>query len=186
MIFHETRLPGAWLIEIRKLEDERGFFARSFCQREFEEHGLDPAVAQCNISQNKRQGTLRGMHFQLPPSAEAKLVRCTRGAVYDAIIDLRPASPAFLRWEAFELSSADYRMLYIPKGFAHGFLTLQDDSEVFYQMSEFYDPQAGRGVRWDDPLFAIEWPAPVRCISPKDAAYPDSAREDFAALRGKL
>ena len=185
MKFHPARLPGAWLIEIDRLEDERGFFARSFCQREFQEHGLDPTVAQCNISQNRLKGTLRGMHFQLPPFAEAKLVRCTRGAIYDAIIDLRPASPAFLGWQAFELSAADYRMLYVPKGFAHGFLTLQDDSEVFYQMSEFYDPQAGRGVRWDDPLFGIEWPAPVRCISPKDAAYPDSTREDFAALRGE-
>jgi dTDP-4-dehydrorhamnose 3,5-epimerase len=185
MIFRETRLPGAWLIEAQKLEDERGFFARSFCLREFEEHGLDPAVAQCNISQNKQQGTLRGMHFQLPPFAEAKLVRCTRGAIYDAIVDLRPASPAFLRWEAFELSAANYRMLYIPKGFAHGFLTLRDDSEVFYQMSEFYAPQAARGVRWDDPIFGIQWPAAVRCISPKDAAYPDSAPEDFAALRGE-
>lgn len=179
MKFSEARLPGAWLIEIDRLEDERGFFARSFCQREFQEHGLDSSVAQCNISQNCLQGTLRGMHFQLPPFAEAKLVRCTRGAIYDAIIDLRPASSAFLRWEAFELSAADYRMLYVPKGFAHGFLTLQDDSEVFYQMSEFYAPQAARGVRWDDPLFGIEWPAPVRCISPKDGAYPDSKPEDF-------
>ena len=179
MKFHEARLPGAWLIEIERLEDERGFFARSFCQHEFQEHGLDPTVAQCNISQNRLQGTLRGMHFQLPPFAEAKLVRCTRGAIYDAIIDLRPASPAFLRWEAFELSAADCRMLYVPKGFAHGFLTLQDDSEVFYQMSEFYAPQAARGVRWDDPLFGIEWPAPVCRISPKDGAYPDSRPEDF-------
>jgi len=182
MKFHPTTLPGAWLIEIDRLEDERGFFARSFCQREFQEHGLDPAVAQCNISQNHLRGTLRGMHFQLPPFAEAKLVRCTRGAIFDAIIDLRPTSPAFLRWEAFELSAANYRAVYIPKGFAHGFLTLQQDSEVFYQMSEFYAPQAARGVRWNDLLFGIDWPAPVRTISPKDEAYPDSHREDFIDL----
>jgi dTDP-4-dehydrorhamnose 3,5-epimerase len=184
MIFHETALPGAWRIDLQKLVDERGFFARSFCQHEFAEHGLDPAVAQCNVSQNKQRGTLRGMHFQLPPAAEAKLVRCTRGAIYDVILDLRPHSPAFLRWEAFELTTAGYEMLYIPRGFAHGFLTLADDSEVFYQMSEFYAPSLASGVRWDDPLFGIHWPEPVRCISHRDQSYPDSDSEQFTPFTG--
>jgi dTDP-4-dehydrorhamnose 3,5-epimerase len=184
MEFVETGLRDACLVEIRKLQDERGFFARSFCQNEFREHGLDPAVAQCNISRNLLKGTLRGMHFQVPPAAEAKLVRCTRGAIYDVILDIRPESPTFLKWAGYELSAENYRMLFIPKGFAHGFITLEPDTEVFYQMSEFYAPGTARGVRWDDPLFNITWPIPVVTMSEKDQVYPDSNPEDFTALSG--
>jgi dTDP-4-dehydrorhamnose 3,5-epimerase len=183
MIFTETSLPGAFLVEIQKLADERGFFARSFCQNEFLDHGLDPVVAQCDISQNKVRGTLRGMHYQLPPHSEAKLVRCTRGKIYDVIIDLRPDSPTFLRWESFELKADNYRMIYIPKGFAHGFLTLTADAEIFYQMTEFYAPGLSRGLRWDDPLFMINWPAKVRCISQRDGEYPNCHCDDFSPFR---
>jgi dTDP-4-dehydrorhamnose 3,5-epimerase len=173
MYFHETRLPGAYLIEIERLEDERGFFARTWCQREFEAHGLNPCLVQCNVSYNKRAGTLRGMHYQAAPLAEAKLVRCTRGAIYDVIVDLRRDSPAFKQHLAVTLTPEARNMLYIPEGFAHGFLTLADDTEVFYQMSEFYAPDYARGVRWNDPAIAIQWPAPVQVISDRDANYPD-------------
>jgi dTDP-4-dehydrorhamnose 3,5-epimerase len=184
MEFVAAGLPGAWVVEIRKLQDERGFFARSFCQNEFREHGLDPKLAQCNISQNAKKGILRGMHFQIPPFAEAKLVRCTRGSIYDVMLDLRPDSPAFLKWAGVELSAENYRMAYIPRGFAHGFITLEADSEVFYQMSEFYAPETARGVRWNDTLFNINWPASVSSMSDKDQNYPDSSPEDFEILRG--
>jgi dTDP-4-dehydrorhamnose 3,5-epimerase len=186
MNFSETKLKGAYIIDIQKLEDERGFFARSWCQREVEQYGLEPQVVQCNISYNKLRGTLRGMHYQLPPYAEAKLVRCTRGSVFDVIIDLRPQEPSFLKWQGFELSASNYNMLYIPKGFAHGFLTLEDETEIFYQMSEFYAPDCARGVRWNDPLFDIGWSDSVKCISQKDQSYPDAKPEDFEALSGKL
>jgi dTDP-4-dehydrorhamnose 3,5-epimerase len=158
MIFTETGLPGAYLIDLQRLEDERGFFARAWCQREFEAHGLNPRLVQCNISFNHTQGTLRGMHYQAAPFAEAKLVRCTMGAIYDVMIDLRPESPTFKQHLGVTLTPASRTMLYIPAGFAHGFLTLADSTEVFYQMSEFYAPDYGRGLRWNDPAFALEWP----------------------------
>ena len=173
MIFTETGLAGAWLVDLNKFEDQRGFFARSFCQREFTEHGMNPRVAQCNVSYNHKMGTLRGMHFQVSPFQEAKLVQCTQGAIYDVIIDLRKESPAFGRHLGVELSAREHRMLYIPEGFAHGFLTLEDHTSVFYLMSEFYAPEYARGFRWDDPSFNVEWPAEVRVISDKDAAHPD-------------
>jgi dTDP-4-dehydrorhamnose 3,5-epimerase len=173
MIFTETSLRDAYLVELEQREDERGFFARSFCQREFSELGLDPCVVQCNISFNRHSGTLRGMHYQIPPHTEAKLVRCTRGAIYDVIIDLRPSSPTYQKWTGVELTAENRSALYIPAGFAHGFQTLTDDSEIFYQMSEFYAPEAARGIRWNDPTFGITWPLPVRVISKKDSAIPN-------------
>lgn len=172
MKFIETQLKGAFIIEPERLEDERGFFQRSFCQNEFEAHGLNPKVVQCNISYNKHKGTLRGMHYQAAPMAEAKLIRCTRGAIYDVIIDLRPESPTYCQWLAKELNAENFRMIYIPEGFAHGFQTLEDDTEVFYQMSEFYSPEHARGVRWDDPMFAIEWLLNTKIISEKDKNFP--------------
>lgn len=172
MKFIETRLKGAFIIEPERLEDERGFFARIFCQKEFEAHGLNPRMVQCNISYNKHKGTLRGMHHQAVPMSEAKLVRCTRGAIYDVIIDLRPESPTYCQWLAEELNAENSKMIYIPEGFAHGFQTLEDDTEVFYQMSEFYSPEHARGVRWDDPVFGIEWPLDMKMISEKDQNYP--------------
>lgn len=225
MLFTETKLQGAYLIDLQKNEDDRGFFARSYCFREFEQHGLNPRVVQCNISYNAKKGTLRGMHYQVPPYEEAKLVRCTMGVIYDVIVDLRPNSTTFCQWFGVVLSSpssllaahcspltvhssqltadrllssahssqltADnlavtayssqltvdcYRMLYIPEGFAHGFITLEDDTEVFYQMSEFYAPDSGRGFRWNDPAFGIEWPMEPAVISEKDQSYPDFSR----------
>jgi len=173
MIFTETSLRDAYLVELEQREDERGFFARSFCQREFSELGLDPCVVQCNISFNRHSGTLRGMHYQIPPHTEAKLVRCTRGAIYDVIIDLRPSSPTYQKWTGVELTAENRSALYIPAGFAHGFQTLADDSEIFYQMSEFFAPEAARGIRWNDPTFGITWPLPVRVISKKDSAIPN-------------
>jgi dTDP-4-dehydrorhamnose 3,5-epimerase len=171
--FIETPLNGAYIIEIEAIEDERGSFARSWCQKEFVEHGLNSRIVQCNISFNKKRGTLRGMHFQVEPFAEAKLVRCTRGAIYDVIIDLRENSHSLKKWFAVELNESNQRMLYIPKGFAHGFQTLEDNTEVFYQMSEFYYPEYSRGLRWDDPFFSIKWPEGERIISKKDQEYPD-------------
>jgi dTDP-4-dehydrorhamnose 3,5-epimerase len=182
MIFNETKLLGAYIIELEKLEDERGYFARSWCQREFDAHGLDTRPVQCNISFNRKKGTLRGMHFQLPPFAETKLVRCTRGALFDVIIDLRPDSPSFLKWIGVELTARNGKMMYVPKGFAHGFQTLEDDTEVFYQMSEFYAPEYARGVRWDDPLFGVSWPEELRVISKRDQAYKDCHPVQFMLL----
>ena len=182
MIFQETRLKGAYHIDLRRLDDERGFFARSFCQREFLEHGLDAKVVQCNVSFNNSKGTLRGMHYQAPPWEEAKLVRCTRGSIYDVIIDLRSESPTFLQWLAVELTAESRQALYIPKGFAHGFQTLEENTEVFYQMSEFYEPGYSHGIRWNDHLFNIHWPIMVGSISSKDQAYADCCPEDFNSL----
>ncbi len=173
MIFQETGLEGAFLIRLEKREDERGFFARSWCQRECEAHGLNPRVVQCNISFNAKKGTLRGLHYQSFPHQEAKLVRCTAGAIYDVIVDLRPASPGFKKHTAVTLTAGNHDMLYIPEGFAHGFLTLEDNTEVFYQMSEFYVPESSEGVRWNDPTFGIEWPSPPSLISQRDQSYPD-------------
>lgn len=176
MRFKPTKLAGAFVIEIDRQEDERGFFARTFCRREFEEHGLNPCVAQCSVSFNRKRGTLRGMHYQAPPHEECKLVRCTRGAIYDVIVDLRRHSPSYQRWFGIELSSDNRLMLYIPEGVAHGFETLTDDSEVFYEISEFYDAECSRGVRWDDPVFAIKWPLAPSVVSERDRNYPDVAR----------
>ncbi len=176
MTFLRATLPGAFRIEFDRRVDERGFFARSWCGREAEAHGLNPYIAQCNVSHNLRRGTLRGMHFQAAPGAEAKLVRCTRGAVADVILDLRPESPTYKRWERFELTERNRSAVYVPEGFAHGFQTLEDDTEVLYQMSQFYADAHARGVRWDDPAFQIEWPIPEPILSPKDASYPDFAR----------
>jgi dTDP-4-dehydrorhamnose 3,5-epimerase len=173
MVFTETGLSGAVIVDVERHSDERGFFARSWCTREFQERGLNPLVVQCNVSGNTAKGTLRGMHYQLAPHAEVKLVRCTKGAIYDVIIDLREGSPTFLRHVGVELTADNHRALYIPEGFAHGFMTLQDDSEVFYQMSAFYEPSAARGVRWDDPAFGIKWPLPVTVISKRDQELPD-------------
>jgi len=172
LIFKETRLKGAYIIEIDPLTDERGFFARSWCREEFKARGLNSRLVQCNISYNQRKGTLRGMHYQVAPYQEAKLVRCTRGAIYDVIIDLRPDSITFKQWVAVELSAENRKMIYIPEGFAHGFQTLEDGTEVFYQMSEYYHSECARGVRWDDPAFTIQWPEDERIISAKDRSYP--------------
>ncbi len=171
MLFTETKLKGAFIIDIAPRQDERGFFARSWCADEFEKHGLNPRLAQCNISFNKKRGTLRGMHYQAEPFPEAKLVRCTLGAMYDVMIDLRQNSPTFKQWLAVELTAQNRRALYIPEGFAHGFQTLADNTEVFYQMSEFYHPECARGVRWDDPAFGVEWALPITTASPQDSAY---------------
>jgi dTDP-4-dehydrorhamnose 3,5-epimerase len=173
LIFTETKLAGAFVIELERHTDERGFFARTFCQQEFEAHGLKAEVAQCNVSFNKRKGTLRGMHYQAAPFAEAKLVRCTAGSIYDVIIDLRPASSTFKRHFGVELSAENCRMLYIPESFAHGFQTLEDDTEVFYQMAQRYSAEHARGVRWNDPAFGIEWPKGERIIIERDQNYPD-------------
>ena len=173
MIFTETKLKGAYVVEIQKLEDERGFFARSWCRREFEAYGLNPQLVQCNISFNARKGTMRGMHYQAKPYEEAKLIRCTMGSIYDVIVDIRPDSPSFKQYLGVILSTENRKMLYIPEGFAHGFLTIEDKTEVFYQMSEFYAPDHARGFRWNDPVFGIEWPAKVQVISDRDRDYPD-------------
>lgn len=181
MIFLETPIRGAYVIEIEKHEDERGFFSRSWCTEEFAAKGLDTRLVQCNVSFNKRKGTLRGLHYQVPPHAETKLVRCTRGALYDVIVDLRSGSPTFLKWFGVELTAENYRMLYIPQRFAHGFQTLKDRTEIFYQMSEFYAPEAARGLRWDDPRLGIAWPVADRTISKKDIEYAN-LDERFAGI----
>lgn len=173
MKFIETKLPGAFVVEIEKREDSRGFFARTWCRREFEQHGLSTAVMQANLSFNRSRGTLRGMHYQAEPYGETKLVRCTQGAIYDVIIDLRPASPTYLQHVGVELSAGNFRMLFVPEMFAHGFQTLTDEAVVAYQVGQFYTPGAERGVRFDDPLFGIAWPLPVTVISDKDRTWPD-------------
>ncbi len=174
MKFSETPIAGAFVIDLEPHRDERGSFARAFCQQEFAAHGLNPAVAQCNLSHNAKRGTLRGLHYQAAPHGEAKLVRCIRGAIYDVIVDLRPDSPSFKTHVSAELSERNGRALYVPEGVAHGFLTLEDDSDIFYQMSTPYHPEAARGVRWDDPTFGVPWPESVRVISERDATYPDT------------
>lgn len=173
MIFHALSLPGAVLIEIERREDERGFFARTFCEREFAAAGLPTRFPQSNVSFNRVRGTVRGMHFQRAPYDEPKLVRCTRGVIYDQIIDLRPDSPTFRRAFGAELSEDNRTALYVPPGFAHGFQTLQDRSEVLYMMGEFYVANAAAGVRWNDPAFDLSWPLPISVISERDLAYPD-------------
>jgi dTDP-4-dehydrorhamnose 3,5-epimerase len=173
MIFQETKLKDAYIIEPERLEDERGFFARSFCQQEFKRFGIDFNIAQCNISFNKNKGTLRGMHYQSAPYEEAKMVSCVRGAIYDVIIDLRPNSSTYCQWLGVELSAENYEIFYIPKGFAHGFQTLAEDTVVLYQMSEFYHPESAQGVRWNDPAFEIKWPLSNSVISEKDMNFKD-------------
>ena len=173
MIFTETELKGAYVIEIEKLKDHRGFFARSWCQKEFNDHNLVSRIRQVNVSSNMKKSTLRGMHYQLSPYEETKLVRCTRGAIYDVIIDLRPASPTYAQWIGVELTAENYTMLYVPENFAHGFITLKDDTEITYQVSQFYTPGSERGIRWNDPAFSIDWPIEVRVISDKDKNWPD-------------
>ncbi len=177
MIFRETPLPGAWLLEPERFEDERGFFARTFCRSDFAERGLDPEVAQCSVSFNHRRGTVRGLHFQIAPHEEVKLVRVTRGTLWDVIVDLRPESPTFKSHFAVVLSAGEGNQLYIPKGMAHGFQTLEDATEVSYQISEPYAPASSHGYRWDDPAFAIPWPEPVTMMSEKDRNLPFFAEE---------
>jgi len=171
MIFTETKLRGAFTIDLERREDNRGFFARTFCQHEFEEHGLRPIIAQVNLASNKRKGTLRGMHFQYPPAAETKLVRCTRGAILDIIVDLRPESPTYLEHVEVELSADNYRALYVPERFAHGYQALEDQTETNYQVGEFYTPGVEGGLSPYDPALGLRWPLPVTEISEKDAGW---------------
>jgi dTDP-4-dehydrorhamnose 3,5-epimerase len=172
MRFIETKLHGVFIIEPEFLEDDRGFFARTWCRHEFASHGLNTHLAQCSTSFNHKRGTLRGMHYQVELHAETKVVRCTMGGIYDVILDLRPDSLTFKQWLAVKLTAQNHRMVYIPEGLAHGFQTLEDNTEVFYQISAFYHPESARGVRWNDPAFAIDWVLPVTMVSPKDATYP--------------
>jgi dTDP-4-dehydrorhamnose 3,5-epimerase len=172
VIFKETKLQGAYLIQLKELVDDRGFFARTWCQREFDEMGLVARIVQANMSFNHKKGTLRGMHYQVSPYEETKLIRCTRGAIYDVIVDLRADSPTYCQWIGAELTADNHHMLFVPEGFAHGFQTLKDDTEVTYQVSQFYTPGAERGARYDDTAFGIDWPIPVSAISDKDKGWP--------------
>ncbi|HWH57903.1 MAG TPA: dTDP-4-dehydrorhamnose 3,5-epimerase [Terriglobales bacterium] len=171
MIFTETRLKGAFIIDIERREDPRGFFARAFCQQEFAAHGLKPVIAQANIASNRRKGTIRGMHFQFPPAAETKFVRCTRGAIVDIIVDLRPESPTFFEHVAVELTEDNYRGIYVPERFAHGYQVLRDNTDTSYQVGEFYTPGAEGGLLYNDPHLHLEWPLPVTVISDKDQMW---------------
>lgn len=174
MVFTETKLKGAYVIDPVRNEDDRGFFARTFCVNEFQARGLNGRLVQCSISFNKRRGTLRGLHWQMPPQAECKLVRVTRGAIFDVIVDLRAASPTFKRHFTIELTAENRRSLYMPEGFAHGFQTLEDNTEILYQMSCAYSPASARGARWNDPAFGIRWPeVEERIMNERDATYPD-------------
>ena len=177
MIFTETDLKGVFVIELEKRGDERGFFARTFCRNEFVAHGLNPRLAQANMAYSRFAGTLRGMHYQVSPHAEAKLVRCTRGRIFDVAVDLRPDSATYCRWAGVELSADNYKMFYIPKGFAHGYMTLEEDCELMYLVSEFYAPEAERGVRWNDPAFGITWPTAPDIISDKDQNWADFSHD---------
>jgi dTDP-4-dehydrorhamnose 3,5-epimerase len=171
--FRETSVKGIYVIELERVEDERGFFARSCCTSEFAARGLNPEINQCSISFNHRKGTLRGLHYQEAPFEEAKLIRCSRGAIFDVALDLRPDSPTYLAHFSIVLDSSRYNMLYIPEGCAHGFQTLEDNSEAYYQISQAYAPEFARGVRWDDPAFDIAWPLPPSAMSLRDRSYPD-------------
>ena len=173
MKFTQTKIPGAYLIEIEPHPDERGFFARSFCADEFQQHGLNTNFVQCNVSFTSQLGTIRGMHYQVSPDTETKLVRCTRGSIYDVILDLRPESPTFQQWTAAELTADNHQMFYIPSGCAHGLQTLENNTEVFYQMSGVYSTDAARGVRWNDPAFGIEMPLAMSIINDRDRSYPN-------------
>jgi dTDP-4-dehydrorhamnose 3,5-epimerase len=176
LVFTSTPLAGVMIVDPIRREDERGFFARTWCSSEFREHGLVAALSQCSVSFNVSKGTLRGLHYQAHPHGETKLVRCTMGAIFDVVVDVRPESPTYTQWTAVELTATNRRMLYIPEGFAHGFQTLQDDTEVFYQMANDYVASAARGVRWNDPVFGITWPPDKRVISPRDQTYSDFSR----------
>ena len=171
MLFTETKLRGAWIIDLERREDERGFFARAFCQREFEVHGLKPIIAQANVAFNKHKGTLRGMHFQFPPAPETKLVRCTRGAILDIIVDLRPECPTYLQHVEVELNEQNNRAIYVPERFAHGYQCLADNTETSYQVGEFYTPDAEGGLVYNDPKLGLKWPLPVSVISDKDQKF---------------
>lgn len=173
MRFASLRIPGAFRIEPERARDERGHFARTWCVREAEAAGLDLRLVQCSVSVNWRRGTLRGLHYQAPPHGESKLVRCSRGAMFDVLLDLRKDSPSYLEWDSLELSAENGLQVYIPEGVAHGFQTLEEDTEVVYQMSEFYHPDSARGVRWNDPAFGIKWPLATPILSERDASYPD-------------
>jgi dTDP-4-dehydrorhamnose 3,5-epimerase len=173
MIFRETPLQDAYVIDLEKREDVRGFFARAWCGKEFEEHGLIPRVVQANTSFNKQKGTLRGMHYQIAPHAETKAIRCLKGAIFDVIIDLRPDSPSYKKWFGVELTADNRTMLYVPEHFAHGFITLEDNTEVFYLVSEYYAPDCERGLRYNDPAFGVAWPGHIEAISEKDRTWPD-------------
>jgi dTDP-4-dehydrorhamnose 3,5-epimerase len=182
--FVHTSLAGVYVVEQQRHVDERGFFARTWCAEEFADQGLEGGLAQCSVSFNPRRGTLRGLHYQAPPFAEAKLVRCTRGAIYDVALDLRPDSPGFRKWVGVELTEDDGRALYVPRGFAHGFYSLADATEVSYQISAPFRSEAARGVRWDDPLHCVGWPGPVEVIAPRDREYPDVDPATLHELRG--
>jgi dTDP-4-dehydrorhamnose 3,5-epimerase len=188
MIFTETKLAGAFIIDLERREDNRGFFARTFCQHEFEEHGLRPVIAQANLASNKRKGTLRGMHFQYPPAAETKLVRCTRGAILDIIVDLRPESPTYLEHVEVELSADNYRALYVPERFAHGYQALEDTTETSYQVGEFYTPGVEGGLSPFDPGLGLSWPLPVTEISEKDSSWTPLAevKDELASRMASL
>ena len=179
MIFTETKLKGAWLIEIKKIEDDRGFFGRSWCREEFEAHGLNANICQMNTSLTLKKGTIRGMHYQVDPYQETKFIRCTRGSVYDVIVDLRPDSPTFLQWVGHELTADNYRMVYVPENFAHGLVSLEDNSEVYYPVTQFYTPGAERGMRWNDPAINIQWPVDIEIVSEKDGSHPDFSIESL-------
>ena len=173
MLFTETDLKGSFIIDIQKIEDERGYFGRAYCRKEFMDKGLMSEMVQTNVSFNKFKGTLRGFHYQIAPHEEAKLVRCTRGSIYDVIIDLRPDSPTYMRWFGIELSEGNSKLLYVPEKFAHAFITLQDDTAVTYQVSQFYTPGAEAGIRWNDPSLDVRWPREPTVISDKDRRWPD-------------
>jgi dTDP-4-dehydrorhamnose 3,5-epimerase len=183
ILFSEAAVPGAYLVDLAPASDERGFFARSYSPEEFAARGLGPPLSQCSVSYNEREATLRGMHYQIAPHEEHKLVRCTAGAIYDVIIDLRPASSHFRRWFGTELTAQNRRALFIPPGCAHGFITLRDHSEVLYMISAVHSAEHGRGVRWDDPAFGVEWPLQPRVIAARDAQYPlfDGGADERAA-----
>lgn len=177
MIFHETVIQGVWIVEPEPYEDERGFFARTWDAEEFDRRGLNGRLVQCSISFNRRRGTLRGMHYQAAPHEEAKLVRCTSGSIFDVAVDLRTESATYPRWFGTELSAENRLAMYVPEGCAHGFLTLTDDAEVAYQISQFHAPDAARGLRWDDPAIGIDWPGDVLLVNERDRSYPDFAAE---------
>jgi dTDP-4-dehydrorhamnose 3,5-epimerase len=177
VIFSEASVDGALIVDVERHDDERGYFARTWCAQEFADNGLNPGLSQASVSFSRRRGTLRGLHYQAPPHAEDKLVRCPRGAIYDVVLDLRPGSPTYLRHFGLALDEETHRALYVPKGCAHGFQTLTEDTLVFYQMSEPHAPESARGVRWDDPAFGIEWPLPDPILKERDATYPDYRRQ---------